>query len=81
MILIQYEFSLSAAVTKKYHCTQLDVQKIVRNSLPNVPSRVRRLAKNCHAVEEESYPVEIKLKNEESNEDWWFTQFSKVAII
>ena len=81
MILIQYEFSLSAAVTKKYYCTQLDVQKIVRNSLPNVPSRVRRLAKNCHAVEEESYLEEIELKNEESNEDWWFTQFSKVAVI
>ena len=38
-MLIQSEFYLPAAVTKRYQCTQQDVRKIVRNSLPQAPPR------------------------------------------
>ena len=69
MILILPEFYLSAAVTKRYQCIQQDVRKIVGNSLPNAPSRVRRPEKNCQAAEKEGYPEEIELGNEGSNED------------
>ena len=67
LILIQPEFDLSAAVTKKYSCTQQDVHKTVGNSLANAVSRARRSKKNHQAAEEESYPGEIELKNKGSN--------------
>ena len=36
----------SEEVTKRYHCTRQDIQKIVGNSLPNAPSRTQnRIAK------------------------------------
>ena len=38
-MLIQSEFYLPAAVTKRYQCTQQDVRKIVGNSLPQAPPR------------------------------------------
>ena len=63
----------SAAVTKKHECTQKGAQKIVRNSLRNTPSRVRRLEENRQAAQEESYPGEIELENEESYENLRFT--------
>ena len=44
----------SAAVTKRHECTQKGAQKIVRNSLRNTPSRVRRLEENRQAAQEES---------------------------
>ena len=53
-MLIQSEFYLSAGVTKSYQCTQKNLRKIVGNSLPHAPSRVRRSEKNRHAAEEES---------------------------
>ena len=68
-MLIQSEFYLSTAVTKRYQCTQEDVRKIVGNSLPQAPSRVRRSEKNRQAPEEGSYPREIELENEGSNGD------------
>ena len=67
LILIQPEFDLSAAVTKRYYCTQQDVHKTVGNSLANALSRARHSRKNHQAAEEESYPGEIELKNEGSN--------------
>ena len=73
LILVQFEFYLYAAVTKRYQCTQQDVRKIVQNSLPNAPSRVRGSEKNGRSVEEESYPGEIELEIVGSNEDWRFT--------
>ena len=68
-MLIQPEFYLTAAVTKRYQCTQQDVRKIVGNSLPQAPSSVRRSENNRQAPEEGSYPREIELENEGSNED------------
>ena len=68
LTLIQSKFYFSTAVTKRYQCIQQDIRKIVRNSLCNVLSRVRRSEKNSQAAEEESYPREIKFENE-SNED------------
>ena len=68
-MLIQSEFYLPAAVTKRYQCTQQDVRKIVGNSLPQAPPRVRRSEKNRQAPEEGSYPREIELENAGSNED------------
>ena len=41
----------------------------VRNSLPNAPSRARYSENNREAVDEEIYPGEIELENEECNED------------
>ena len=35
--IFQSEFCLSAAVTKRYQCTQQDVRKNVGNSLPHAP--------------------------------------------
>ena len=68
LILIHSEF-YSGAVTKRYQCTQKDVQKIVGNSLPNALSRVRGSEKNRQAAEKESYAGEIELGNEGCNED------------
>ena len=70
MILIQSEYYLSAAVTKR--CTQQDVRKIVRNSLRNPPSRVRHSEKNCQAAKQESYLREVELESKGSIEDWRF---------
>ena len=70
MILIQSEFYLSAAVTKR--CTQQDVRKTVRNNLRNAPSRVTRSEKNCQAAEQESYPREVELGSKGSIKDWRF---------
>ena len=72
-ILIQSQFYFSAAVAKWYQLTQHYLRKIVENSLANAPFPVRRSEKNCQTAEEESYPVEIELENEGSNEDWAFT--------
>ena len=71
LILIQSEFYLSAGIIdrKRYQCTQQDVRKIVRTSLPNASSRVRHSEKNFQAADEESYPGEIELENEGRNED------------
>ena len=66
ILIIKFEYS--AAVTKWYKCTQQDERKIVGNSLPNAPSRVRRSEKNRQAAEKEK-PGEIELENEGSNED------------
>ena len=71
--LVLSEFYLSAAFTNRYQCTQQDVRKIVGDSLPNAPSRVRYSEKNRQAVEEECYLGEIELENEGSDEDWRFT--------
>ena len=63
---------LSAAVTKRYQCTQQDVQKIVGHNFPHAPSRarcIRRTKKNRQVTEEESYPEEIELENKGCNED------------
>ena len=54
MILIQSEFHLTAAVTKRYQYTQEDVQKIMENGLRNTPSSVRRSERKRQTVEEES---------------------------
>ena len=70
--LIQSEFYLSAAFTKRHQYAQQHVRKIVGNSR-NAPSCVRRSEKNRQAGEEESYPGDIELENEGSNEDWRFT--------
>ena len=40
------------------------------NSLSNAPWRLGHSEKNYQAAEEKSYPGEIKLENEVSNEDW-----------
>ena len=69
LILIQSEFYLSAAVTKRNQCKQQDVRQIVGNCLPYVPSRARRSEKNRQATEEECYSREIELENEGDNED------------
>ena len=50
-MLIQSEFYLSAAVTKRCQCTEQHVEKIVGNSLPHAPSRVRRSEKNSSGSE------------------------------
>ena len=55
-----------------YQCTQQDVQKIVANSLWNTPSCVRGSEKKRQAAEQRTYPWEIELENEGSNEDWRF---------
>ena len=55
-----------------YQCTQQDVQKIVANSLWNTPSCVRGSEKKRQAAEQKTYPWEIELENEGSNEDWRF---------
>ena len=73
LIVIQFEFYLSAKVSKRYQCTQQNVQTIVRNSLPNAPSCERRSEKNHQATEEEVFPGQLELENKESNEDWRFT--------
>ena len=52
--LIQSEFHLSAAFTKRYQYGQQHVRKILGNSPPNAPSCVRRSEKNRQAGEEES---------------------------
>lgn len=67
MILIQSEFYLSTAVTRMYQCIQQDVQRILRNSLPNGPSCVRDSENSREAVEEETFPGEIGLENRENN--------------
>ena len=53
LVLIQIYFYFSAAVTKRYKCTQEDVQKIVGTSLVNAPSCVRSPQKNPQATDEE----------------------------
>ena len=73
MILNRSEFYLSAAVTKRYQCTQQDVQTNVGNSLPNAPSRLRRSEKNYQVEEKQSYPGEIKLENKGNNDYLRFT--------
>ena len=70
LILIQSEFYLLAAVTKRYQWAQQDVQKFLGNNLQNTLSRVRHSEKNRQAAEEGSYPGEIGLENGRSNEDW-----------
>ena len=55
MTLYQFEFSLSAAITKSYKCAQQDIQKFVGNSLPNAPPPIRLKQKNSQEVEEENY--------------------------
>ena len=64
MILIQSEFHLTAAVTKRYQYTQEDVRKIMENGLRDTPSSVRRSERKRQTVEEESdvsHPGEIEL--------------------
>ena len=51
ILIIKFEYS--AAVTKWYKCTQQDVRKIVGNSLPNAPSRVRRSEKKKRIVKQQ----------------------------
>ena len=55
-ILIQPKFYLAATLSKRYPCTQQDVQKIVENSLPNTPLRVKHSEKNCQARRERKLP-------------------------
>ena len=43
--------------------------KNCRKQPPNAPSGVRRSENNSQAAEEKSYPEEIELENEGSNED------------
>lgn len=73
MVFIQSEVHVSAVVTKRYQCTQKDVQKIVGISLSIASSCVRYSQKNRQAVEEERYPGEIELQNKGSNKYWKFT--------
>ena len=53
--------SISCRYKKKYKCTQEDVKKIVKISLRNKSSRVRRSQKNPHSAEEERCQGEIDL--------------------
>lgn len=72
---------LSAAVTKRYQCTQEDESKVVENTLQNAPSHLKHSQYNRQAAEEESYPGEIELQNERRNENWRFTSFLKLVKV
>ena len=70
MILFQSEFYLSAAVRKRYECSQQDVRKIGGTSLRNAKVRVRRSQKNSQATDEERCQGEIELHSlEKENEE------------
>ena len=61
-MLIQSEFYLLAAVTKSCQCTEQHVQKIVVNSLPHAPSRVRRSEKNSSGSEGGKLPKRNRIR-------------------
>ena len=78
-ILIQSKFYLAATLSKRYPCTQQDVQKVVENSLPDTPSRVTHSEKNRQAAEEAIYPGSYQV-TQLKNEGWRFTWLSKLIV-
>ena len=63
------KFNFNSNFTKRYKCTQEDVQKIVGTSLVNAPSCVRRSQKNPQATDEEIRQRKIQLDSLENKNE------------